>query len=121
MDDKPLAERLVEVGHRDPCCQGGEVGMLLGHICAGLRRQSVDLLRAHAVVEAFHHLLGHRHRVDEARVEAIAQVADALGDGVELHLLLAPVALHNEHLPRHLLFTQVNSLRANRSSERRGA
>lgn len=35
----------------------------------------------------FDHLLGHWHRVDEARIEAIAQVADSLGDGVELHLL----------------------------------
>ena len=63
-----------------------------------LGRQLIQLARGHAGVDALHHLHRDRHGVDEPGVQPAAQLADAGGDLVEMHLLLAAIALDDKHL-----------------------
>lgn len=48
---------LVQVGDGDASRELGEVGVLRGHVGAGLRRQLIELRGRHAGVHALDHLL----------------------------------------------------------------
>ena len=72
--------------------------VLLRHVRAGLGGQDVDLRSRDAAVKALHDSLRDRLGVDIFLIEPITQPADALHDFVELHCLVLPISLDDEHV-----------------------
>mmetsp|Transcript_107059 Transcript_107059/g.268336 ORF Transcript_107059/g.268336 Transcript_107059/m.268336 type:complete len:201 (-) Transcript_107059:5-607(-) len=89
---------LVQVGHRNPCRQGGEIRVFLRHVGARLSSKRVHFGCGDAIVEALNDLLCDWHRVHILEVESIAEHPNPLGDVVKLHLLLLSISLDNKHL-----------------------
>eukprot|EP00955_Chlamydomonas_euryale_P118129 366520-Chlamydomonas_euryale.AAC.5 len=110
---------LVQVGCGNARSENGVVGMRGRQRGSRLRSKLVQLAGADALVDAAGDLLGHQDGVAKVGVEAIAQLADACSNLVEMDLLSAAISLDNCAV-RRSMFEACWCRRANRQG-RRGA
>ena len=81
------------LGHGDDCTSMARITNVATKVLL-VRLQESSI----STSQGFKHSLRNRLGVDISRIEPITQPADALHDVVELHCLLLPIPLDDEHI-----------------------